>query len=268
MRFDNLSSIIGFHSGFHPPELMAHTHQHQEIEINFSPSGALTYMTGKGLVRVPKKHFAIFWAAAPHQVMAIESNKPFYWFTIPFAWMLQWKLPEAFMESLLQGLFFLGDEGPMDETACIQWRADIASGDKNNLHAAQLEVEAKIRRLVSRLPASFQPGTTSDLTRAPIAVQKMAEVIVREYVNPLTIAEIVRPTGLHPHYAMNLFRAICGVSILDYLTQHRLFHATRLLATTDMKILEVAFESGFGSQSRFYETFTRINGCSPRTLRQ
>jgi transcriptional regulator GlxA family with amidase domain len=41
--------------------------------------------------------------------------------------------------------------------------------------------------------------------------------------------------------------------------QHRLFHARRLLATTDRKLLDIAMEreSGFGSASRFYESFTR-----------
>ncbi|MEO8206305.1 MAG: helix-turn-helix domain-containing protein [Chthoniobacterales bacterium] len=244
-------------------------HQHQEIEINFSPSGGLTYLTANGIIEVPKKRLAVFWAAAPHQVIAVESSKPFYWFNIPFAWLLQWKFPESFMGALLHGRFFIGEEDdPMDEASCVRWRRDLLAGEKNNLHATHLEVEARLRRLISKLSASFSTSDTHETTRSAAAVQKMAEVIVREYTRPLTVAEIVRPTGLHPNYAMTLFRSICGVSILDYLIQHRLFHAARLLATTNTKIIEVAFESGFGSQSRFYEAFTRVNKCTPSTFRR
>lgn len=47
------------------------------------------------------------------------------------------------------------------------------------------------------------------------------------------------------------------MSILESLTEHRLFHARRLLATSSLKILDIAQESGFGSLSRFNQAFTR-----------
>ncbi|MEO6052969.1 MAG: helix-turn-helix domain-containing protein [Chthoniobacterales bacterium] len=269
MAAENISNNLGFSTGFHPPDVMKAIHQHQEIEINFSPSGGLTYLTANGIIEVPKNRLAVFWAASPHQVIAVESKKPFYWFNIPFAWVLHWKLPESFMEALLHGRFFIGEENdPIDEPSCVRWRRDILSGENNNLHAAQLEIEARLRRLISNLSTLTVSNDSPYVSKSPVAVQKMTEVIVRGYTRPLTIAEIVQPTGLHPNYAMTLFRSTCGASILDYLIQHRLFHAARLLATTDMKIIEVAFESGFGSQSRFYEAFTLVNKCSPSTFRR
>ncbi|MER3484247.1 MAG: hypothetical protein C4332_14975 [Meiothermus sp.] len=51
--------------------------------------------------------------------------------------------------------------------------------------------------------------------------------------------------------------------VLEYLTQHRLAHAQRLLATTDQPVLEIAFEAGFGSSSRFYAVFEEKVGSHP-----
>jgi transcriptional regulator GlxA family with amidase domain len=59
-----------------------------------------------------------------------------------------------------------------------------------------------------------------------------------------------------------------NTTLIDYLTQHRVSHAQRLLATTDRKIVHVALESGFGSISRFNDAFRRGCGCSPREYRQ
>ena len=37
---------------------------------------------------------------------------------------------------------------------------------------------------------------------------------------------------------------------------------------TDMAIIEVAFESGHGSLSRFYDAFQRQLGCTPKDYRR
>jgi transcriptional regulator GlxA family with amidase domain len=54
---------------------------------------------------------------------------------------------------------------------------------------------------------------------------------------------------------------------MEYVTQYRLSHAQRLLATTDLKILDVALASGFGSASRFYQVFMAMCGLTPRDYR-
>jgi AraC-like DNA-binding protein len=95
----------------------------------------------------------------------------------------------------------------------------------------------------------------------------MACLIARQYSEPLTVEDIGKAVGLHPNYAMSLFKKAFGTTLIDYLTHHRISHAQRLLATTDEKIVDVAFSSGFNSISRFNETFRRACGCTPREYR-
>jgi AraC-like DNA-binding protein len=54
---------------------------------------------------------------------------------------------------------------------------------------------------------------------------------------------------------------------VDYITEQRLSHARRLLATTEDKVVDVALAAGFGSVSRFHAAFLR--GCrqTPRRFR-
>jgi AraC-like DNA-binding protein len=67
---------------------------------------------------------------------------------------------------------------------------------------------------------------------------------------------------------MSLFKKALGITLIDCVTQHRVSHAQRLLATTDEKIIEVALNSGFTSLSRFHEAFKRACGCTPKDYRK
>jgi len=83
-------------------------------------------------------------------------------------------------------------------------------------------------------------------------VEQMAAFIAMRYTEQLTVADVGRHVNLHPSHAMTLFKRAFGTTLLNYITQHRISHAQRLLATTNKVVLEVALEAGFGSSSRFY----------------
>ena len=110
------------------------------------------------------------------------------------------------------------------------------------------------------------PGLRSSdpaLSRA----DQLACYIARNYHEPLTAEMIAKANGLHPNYAMNLFRRAFGTTMTTFITQHRISHAQRLLVTTGDSILNIALAAGFQSLSRFNEAFKSICGCPPRDYR-
>jgi AraC-like DNA-binding protein len=96
----------------------------------------------------------------------------------------------------------------------------------------------------------------------------MAAFVAMRYTEPLTVDDIGQHVGLHPNHAMTVFKRAFGTTLIRYLTEHRVSHAKRLLATTDDKILGVALASGFGSVGRFNAVFRESCGCSPREFRR
>lgn len=270
-RSEETRSVFGFAGGYRAPEIMQHSHLHQEVEINFITAGAITYLMGGKMVDVTAREFVIFWAAVPHRVIRMSEGTLFHWFTVPLSWLLQWGIPESFMIELLRGgLFSHTLPGDADLLACERWQDDLDHGDPQRLHIAQLEIEARIQRLaLADMGQSRRDANSSaDKSSAMKMVGKMILVIATSYTTHLTIEDIVAPTGLHPNYGMSLFRKACGLSIMEYLNQHRIFHARRLLVMTDRTILDIAMASGFGSQSRFYQAFGKACGCSPGEFRK
>jgi transcriptional regulator GlxA family with amidase domain len=98
--------------------------------------------------------------------------------------------------------------------------------------------------------------------------EKMATLIARHFHEPLLIQDIAAAVHLTPDSAMRLFRKFSGITLHECLLQHRVSNAQRLLATTEVKIDDIAAQSGFGSAARFYASFQKVVGQSPAAYRR
>jgi len=257
------------------PSAMPRPDRHNEIEMNFLRSGALTYLLGGRKVRIPAQRLSAFWAAVPHQILDFEDTTEYFVATLPLAWFIQCRLPEALVQALLRGEVVqecLPERANSDLHMLSHWEEDLLESRQELKRAVLLELEARLLRLASSSLRKVAPArgrqrggsSSSELTK----VEQMACYIAQNYTQPLRTEDIGRHVGLHPNYAMGLFKRTIGITIVDYVTQHRVSHAQRLLAMSDEKIVEVALESGFASTSRFNAAFRQECGCSPRVYRQ
>jgi AraC-like DNA-binding protein len=259
------------------PSPMRRPDHHNEVEMNLLESGWVTYLLGGRKVRIEAGRLSVFWAAIPHQIIEFGPETQYFVATIPFPWFLQWKLPDPFLQPLLLGAVHSDPPPGRGRSDCelfAQWEIDLREPSQQSTDVVMLEMEARLLRLAAALPSQPAVGSKAHARHAALhdaglnKVEQMACLIAREYTEPLTVEDIGRAVGLHPNYAMNLFKKAFGTTLIDYLTHHRVSHAQRLLTTTDQRIVEVAFESGFSSLSRFNEAFRRACGCSPREYRQ
>lgn len=262
---------MGFSFESRPPGETGPMHRHREIEINLVRRGSMTYLFRGERVEVVPGRLTVFWAAMPHQVVSVEPDTFFHCAHLPLATFLRWQLPGRFNQALLGGEIALEPDADRagEDLACFaRWNEDLRSPSPETRRIVLLEMEARLCRLAlavgRRTAAPVRPASSSGETDK---VERMAALVAERCREPLTVHEIATHVGLHPKYAMTLFRRQCGVTLGDYLTQQRLAQAQRLLATTDAKIVDIAFESGFGSVSRFYEVFERFCGQSPRSYR-
>lgn len=258
------------------PCLMQRSDRHNEIELNLLERGSLTYLLGGAKVTVPPGRLAAFWAGVPHQIIHFEQVTPYFVATIPLAWFLHWRLPEPLVRRVMQGEVILepGTNGrSADRELFLAWLKDLSTSSEERGRICLLEMEARMRRLALAVqaktsPPSQEPAGTALAAGGLNRAEQMAAFIARHHHEPLTLGTIAETVGLHPNYAMSVFRRAFGTTLLEYLTQHRLSHAQRFLVTTDDLILNIALRSGFGSLSRFNEAFRRAFGCTPREFRR
>ncbi len=256
-------------SSAHGPVVLHRTDRHNEVELNFVQSGAFRPQIGGSSTLLAAGRLAVFWAVAPHRVMEADEGTMLSVLRLPLADFLQWKLPSALKHRVLHGEFVVepdGSHAAVDGAAFLRWHDDLQAGSNHRREALVLEVQARLVRLGLSLSEEIT-GPTKPVIEQADKVEQMTSLIAQHYAEPLTISDIAQAVGLHPNYAMTLFRKSCGMSLGECLTQQRLHHAQRLLVTSDAKILTIAMEAGFGSVSQFYSVFKRVCGGSPKTYR-
>jgi AraC-like DNA-binding protein len=262
---------LGFSLGEFPATKMPRPHRHNEIEMTILNQGSIKYMFGGSRVTISAGALCVRWAAIPHQCIDSDPGGVQYSLKIPLAWFLQWQLPESFVKSLLGGAMLIDrepDEGCSDWAMFRRWNAMLRDNAPEHRRIVVLEAEARLRRIALNVMSDARQSTIGEVTRGRLGkVEKMAVFVAGSYTGNIGIADIARAAGLHPNSAMRLFRKACGMTLLEYVTLHRVWHAQRLLAATDLKIRHVAADSGFHSTSRFYAAFEGIVGQLPRDYR-
>lgn len=243
---------------------MAQPHSHVDLEINFVAAGHVRYQHGGASARIRAGEVGVFWGGVPHQLVAASPSVRGVWMTVPVEWLLRWNLPGGVTARLLGG-GFLAWRPPTPPFS--RWEADFASGEPALLRAVTLEVEALLQR------AAFAHSTVAAAdTTGPAAgrrVERVTDFLARRYAEPLDLPTIAAAASVHPKYLARIFRAQCGLTVWEYLTRLRIAHAQRLLLTTDLRIIDVALESGFASVAAFYAAFAQYGeGGKPAAFRR
>jgi AraC-like DNA-binding protein len=250
--------------------------RHNEIELNLLKNGTLTYLFGGHRVTVQHDGLVVFWAAIPHQIIGFTGEPEYYVVTVPLAWFLQCRLPARLTDRLLHGQILRDPNSGrfgIDLELFQTWVEDAAREANEEESPIRLELHARLLRLASALPELTASGRArrekmllgeGGLSKA----EHLAAYVAQHYQDPIRAEDIANNVGLHPNYAMSLFKKTFNLTINEYLTQHRLSHAQRLLATTDDKIVDIALAVGFNTVSRFYKAFGESCGCSPAVYRR
>jgi AraC-like DNA-binding protein len=268
---------FGLASARHRPSIFKGFHRHNEIELHLVESGRIRYLFSRERIDLTAGNLCVFWGAMPHKLISVENGTVSHWLTIPLPWFLQWNLPENFSSTLLQGKVYQEPDPARfvrDLELFNQWHLDLQSNHNERRKTVLLEVESRLRRLAlsqgeakpTRRKKSNATGAAG-ATGAEGRVEQLATFIAEHYREPLDVAEIAAAAELNPEYATTLFRKTLGLTLIQYVTEHRISHAQRLLMTTHRKVLDVALDAGFDSLSRFYEAFTKACKQTPGAFR-
>jgi AraC-like DNA-binding protein len=253
--------------------LMDEPHIHSEVEVNFVTEGRMTYLFAGEAITLRQGQLGLFWGTVPHRVVAIDEPTSFVCLYLSIANLIALPECEALKNAVLKGHLLVArrvDE--LDPPLFRRWHEDLEARDPRRADLVREELMARLRRLDvegwSDLSARATPEPVPPQARGMAKAQRMARFIAENLSRRLTVEQIAAAVGLHPSYAMALFKESLGLTINGYITQHRLSHAQAMLLSTDAEIVRIAFESGFGSVSRFYDAFKARFGTSPRRFRE
>ncbi len=269
-----------FHAGPSRSMLpMAQPHTHSQVELNLLLCGEAVYAFQGLELELRSNDLALFWGAFPHQTIRVAPRTRFICIYVPIEMFLGLKLSTRLQFAVLAGGMVVACRDGKGAASAL--RLDLARLDV--LHQALVgedaqmseldhaELELCLRRIDRRGWNDLtRPDGRAEATPCPARSEKVIAMIrhvLAHSAGPLRIADVAKVAGLHENHAMSVFRHATGMTIGGFLTRCRLHKAQELLLSTSRDVTSIALEVGFNSLSRFYESFARQVGQSPRRFR-
>ncbi|MDX9938401.1 MAG: AraC family transcriptional regulator [Sphaerochaetaceae bacterium] len=265
----------------------SHFHQHSsEIEMAFHPVGPVTYLFGGREEAILQGETFLYWGAIPHRVIESMEGDTCYFLTIPVSLFVQMSLPASFVRQIFSGEIFKEKSPIMREIDLLFFHHSkgLAAGENDFLSRSVLYwVQYRLFRFLSNLehpldetesqyipkvnPLQQETKTEYVKVKKDKTVEKMYKFITSNYLKQVAIQDVADHVNLNANYANTLFRESTGLSIGRFISMMRIYKSQSLLLTTDLKIIDVALDSGFQSLGNFYKSFQQQVGESPSQYR-
>jgi AraC family transcriptional regulator len=98
-------------------------------------------------------------------------------------------------------------------------------------------------------------------------LKRVIDLIEARFAEAITLRELAAEACLSVFHFSRLFRQATGLSPHRYVTERRVQEAQRKLMLGRSSLLEIALETGFGSQINFIRTFRKSTGLTPGQFR-
>lgn len=110
-------------------------------------------------------------------------------------------------------------------------------------------------------------SSSNEYDRISNKLLKALDYIHAHYHEDINIEEVSRSTGISASYLHQLFKRELDRTFLDYLTEHRINQAKRILSREDAKMTEVSARVGYRSSQHFSQVFKKTTGMLPHQYR-
>jgi AraC family transcriptional regulator len=136
----------------------------------------------------------------------------------------------------------------------------------------RLYVESLANLLAVHLLRNYTaPQTARVQFRGGLAGHKLRRAtgyIAENSHQSLTLEKIAGEVGMSPFHFAREFKKATGYAPHQYLLNDRIDRARKLLAASDLPIVDIALQTGFQSQSHFTRVFRRVTAFTPGAYRE
>lgn len=100
------------------------------------------------------------------------------------------------------------------------------------------------------------------------AVQRMQDYIQCHLSQQISLTDLANAAHFSPWYSARIFKELTGFSPADYIRRLKLSKSALRLRDQSIKIIDLAFDSGFASVDGYQRAFLREFGCNPQQYAQ
>ncbi len=127
------------------------------------------------------------------------------------------------------------------------------------------EVKKELEHLTEQVFECIEADIPDDLSQ-PVKIA--ADYASRHYREAVGLGDAAEAAGVNSTYLSYLFSQEMGIGFANYLLNLRMEHAKKLLRESNLKMWQVAEESGFNDYHYFSKVFKKAEGMSPAQYRK
>lgn len=131
----------------------------------------------------------------------------------------------------------------------------------------RLPVIIEALTVLGRAKATVSVGSLVDLSRREIKLEKLRTYCVCNMARNLGLDEVAAYMGMSKSAFCSFVRRAAGCSFTEYLNGMRLRKAAMLLTSTNERISDIAYQTGFADVPYFNRLFRRHLGVTPTAYR-
>ncbi|WP_424766930.1 response regulator transcription factor [Paenibacillus sp. sgz302251] len=156
-------------------------------------------------------------------------------------------------------------------TALVNQRLAVSKGllETNPLDMKEtgpiFHVDQIMNRFITILQSLCSKRIKHD--RLSAKMRNALRYIHEHYHEDINIEDVSRSTCISASYLHQLFKRELERTFLDYLTEHRILQAKRILIQEDAKMTEVSARVGYRSPQHFSQVFKKMTGMLPHQYR-
>ncbi len=148
------------------------------------------------------------------------------------------------------------------------WLVPAGDGKLSTLISTKIPLRSRPGNVIGIAGIMYRADKISPATRKADPIERAVAMIADRFSGPLEVADIAAEVGLSVSQLNRRFRSQFQVPPSEYLQRVRIDRASRLLAETDVPILDVALQTGFFDQAHLTRTFRRWMEMTPNEFRR
>lgn len=99
-------------------------------------------------------------------------------------------------------------------------------------------------------------------------IRKCIEYIENNYMNNISLDDAAKEVDISRSYLSMLFKQETDINFVNYLTDFRIEQAKKIISSSNLKVYEVAYQTGFSSPYYFSKVFKDVVGVSCREYKE
>lgn len=100
------------------------------------------------------------------------------------------------------------------------------------------------------------------------AISKAVRYIEEHITDDITADDVANQAYMSTFYFQKGFSMLCGYTVAEYIRNRRLALAGGELASSDVRVIDIAIKYGYDSPDSFSKAFTRFHGVSPKKVQK